>query len=313
MGQGRPSHTAFRISLSLPLLAQDPVLGDLLPAGAAEATVRLLHGAELLDTDSLEEFGRGPRARTGLVVERHLIRGQLLYLGLRKRLVDDEVREALGSGARQVLVVGTGFDTLGLRLARAHPSVLFVEIDQRSTLEAKRAGARTLGGIPPNLHWLDVDLASESLASVLEDRTTWGSDERSVVVAEGLLMYLPPAAVSRFLETVRRRTGPGSRLVFSYLRPDPRGHPYMGKIGPLIRAALRMVGEPLRWAIADEDLPAFLLNHGFLLDASPGRVDLEERYLVPAGLGGRPLGGIERLAVAERIQESERDPGEEGL
>lgn len=57
--------------------------------------------------------------------------------------MDDEVRAALAAGAIHVLVVGAGYDTLALRLAAAHPEVLFVEVDRPATLGKKRAGALT--------------------------------------------------------------------------------------------------------------------------------------------------------------------------
>ena len=196
MGQGGSSGTAFKVSLSLPFLAQDPQLAALLPEGAAVRTVCLLQAAGLLDTESVSSVGRAWRWRVAGFVDRHLVPGQLLYLGLRKRFVDDEVRAALAAGATQVLVVGAGDDTLALRLAAAHPEVLFVEVDRPATLGRKRDGALALGLTPSNLRWLAVDLDSTLLDDALGDVEDWDGARRSIVVAEGLLMYLAPPACS---------------------------------------------------------------------------------------------------------------------
>ena len=55
--------------------------------------------------------------------------GELLRLTLRKRFVDDEVRTAIDDGARQLLIVGAGFDTLGLRVTQDVSDVVVVEVD----------------------------------------------------------------------------------------------------------------------------------------------------------------------------------------
>lgn len=91
--------------------------------------------------------------------------------------------------------------------------------------------------------------------------------------------------------------GGQSRLVFTYLRADERGKPSLGKLG-FIKVSLKLVGEPLHWAVGKEGLEPFLERAGCQLLGSPERFDLHRRYLEPAGLGDQPVGKIEQVAVA---------------
>jgi methyltransferase (TIGR00027 family) len=234
-------------------------------------------------------------------LERHTMPGAALHVALRKRFVDDETRAAIRDGANQVLVVGAGFDTLSARLAGRHPNVYFVEVDQPGTHEVKRRGIEALGECHSNLQLLGVDLASTSLEDALSSVEAWRRDRMSVVVAEGVLMYLDQTAVSAFLGAVHSLTGAGSRLLFTYMQSDKSGRIYGGKLAWVTRLSLKMIGEPWCWGVGEGKLPDFLAQRGFHLIAAE-RCDLKSRYLEPTGLADRPLGDVERVAIAESMR-----------
>lgn len=147
---------------------------------------------------------RSPRTiRAYEIVERVFGRGQLLWFGVRKRWMRDVVEQSIEQGARQLLVVGAGFDPLAALVARAHPDVLCVEIDAPPTAEAKRKGIEGAGLVGSNHVVVPADLARTSIEDALRG-TGWRGDVRSVVTAEGLLMYLRPENVAGFFSQVRR-------------------------------------------------------------------------------------------------------------
>lgn len=293
------SQTAAKIGRLLVYVSADPRRAPLLPAGAAELTEALLRAAGLW-RDWQRRAYRSHRVRSALDwMEDRLLAGQSTHVALRKRVLDDETRAAIEAGAVQVLVVGAGFDTLAFRLARAHRHVRFVEIDHPATQSLKRHALDLLGDLPPNLQLQPADLGATPLPEVL-DELGWDRRARSVVVAEGVLMYLGEHEVADFLRGVASRMVPGSRLLGTYLVPDAQGRPYVGKLGGVTRASLRAIGEPLRWATTPEALATLLDETGFGMRDEPGRVDLRLRYLVPAGLGDLPLPDHERVLVAER-------------
>ena len=113
-------------------------------------------------------------------------------------------------------------------------------------------------------------------------------------------MYLDRTAVSSFLESVKQSTGRDSRLFFTTLRCDDKGRILAGRLPFLTKVPLRLMGEPWRWGIREEDLGDFLTRHGFQLERLPDHDELRRRYLAPAGLDDEPLGDIEYLAMATR-------------
>jgi methyltransferase (TIGR00027 family) len=283
MPRMRPSLTAIKLARVLVFLGYHEVVGPLLPAGAADASEALLRACGHLKPWMLR-FYESPARRAWL--ERTGDRfgpGQTLRMGLRKRFMDDEVRSALAEGARQVLVIGAGYDTLCMRLAAEFPDRRFVEIDHPATSDDKRRGLEALARTRDNLQLLGVDLATSSLADALE-RAGWVAQARSVIVAEGVLMYLPREAVAATLACLRAHTGPGSRVVFTYLHADAQGRATLGKAGWLTRLSLRLLGERLHWCVPDERaLADFVAEQGWRWIDAPQRYDLGARFLIPAG------------------------------
>ena len=107
MRKNRPSRTAPKVGAAILYLAQDPQYAALLPTGLVDETEHLLLASGALKPWHLK------LARSRLY--RWFV--DIVYLGLRKRFVQDEVEAALADGATQVLMLGAGMDTLCLRLA----------------------------------------------------------------------------------------------------------------------------------------------------------------------------------------------------
>jgi methyltransferase (TIGR00027 family) len=302
MTRTRPSRTAIKVARTLVYLGRDPALARLLPDGAAAASERLLSAA-----------GQLPPAMRWLLDQPWLHRvsdrvseslgAPPVHLALRKRFVENEMRDALAGGARQVLVAGAGYDTLCLRLAPEFAARLFVEVDHPSTHHSKRAGVEAMGATRPNLHLLGVDLGDVRLEDALGCVAGWDAGADTVIVAEAVLMYLREAAVRAFFDAVRTVTGPGSRVVFTWARGAGEGRPDVGRFGRFMVVVLRLAGEPIHWCLPDtRRLQAFLAQRGFRLEADAARLDLGRHYLAPAGLDPSRLGRLpEHMAVAERV------------
>jgi len=297
----RVSRTAVKIGNGLVAIAQNPRLAKILPKGTAEVSERLMTRSGLLKPWELSLYRKQWFGNFLSFMERLTLPGGTLSIAVRKRFFDDAVRSAIEAGATQVLVVGAGFDTLAMRLASELPEVYFVETDHPGTHEVKRRGVEALGACRPNLHLLGVDLVSRSLEKVLATLVGWRSNALSVVLAEGVLMYLDESAVSSFLDSARRCTGKGSRLVFTTLSCDDKSRIRAGNLSLLMRVSLRLLGEHWLWGIREQDLGSFLEGHGYRLERRPEDEELRRRFLVPAGLGEEPLGDVESLAIADMI------------
>lgn len=298
MTRARPSRTALKIARFMVLLDAQPRLAGVLPSGAARAVEAVLAASGAVPPSLVTMMRRPATLRFARIVESITARGQILWFGVRKRFVADAVDAAIvAGGARQLLVVGAGFDPLAALVARRHPQVTCVEVDAPATAEPKRAGLLGAGLLADNLHVVAADLARQALADVLPG--AWRRDAASVVVAEGLLMYLDEAAVRRFFADVAALTGTGTRVAFSFIDLDARGRPQLlMPMAGLTRVLLRLAGEALQWGIHPDALPAFLAEAGYRLIDRPDLAELRRRHL--DGLPGEPLTPADHLALAVR-------------
>ncbi|MCI5149612.1 MAG: class I SAM-dependent methyltransferase, partial [Candidatus Electrothrix sp. MAN1_4] len=180
----------------------------------------------------------------------------------RKAFCEQQVRDNISSGATQVLVLGAGYDTLCWRLAPEFPSVRFFEIDHPATSSLKQKGLEALG-VSENLYLLAEDLGDKELSDVLETNAHWDVTAQSVILAEGLIMYLPTEAVQSLFTQCAASVGQGSRIAFSYIPSGEDGRLNVGRWKGLMLWLQRVVGEPWLWSIRPEELSSFLQQHGW--------------------------------------------------
>jgi methyltransferase (TIGR00027 family) len=191
-----------------------------------------------------------------------MMRGQFEAFGHRKAFCERQVREGIGAGATQILVLGAGYDTLGWRLAPEFTSVNFFEIDHPATAGLKAKGIEQMGQ-RSNLHLLAENLAERRLVDVLSVNETWDRTAQTVIVAEGLLMYLPPPAPRELFGQCAAIGGAGSRIAFTYIGTGADGRPDAGRWTGLVLWILKVSREPWLWSIRPEELGGFLEESGW--------------------------------------------------
>jgi methyltransferase (TIGR00027 family) len=168
----------------------------------------------------------------------------------RKSWIEGRCRLALAEGVRRVVIVGAGFDTLALRLAPSFPSVTWVEVDHPATQGQKRRGLSNCRmATPANLHFVGADLARDAQWVQRID----ANDQPTLVIAEGLLMYLAPERVQSLLGDQLPVLAPGGlRVIFSYMVRWPTGRGGFRPSSRLVDAWLRRQHEPFTWMMAPD-------------------------------------------------------------
>jgi methyltransferase (TIGR00027 family) len=301
MARDRPSRTALKIARFMVLLDADPRLRSVLPpntASMAEAILRASGALPAWQVDMMRArwahgLYRGIEALTG--------RGQLLWFGLRKRWISERADVALSCGARQLLVFGGGFDPLATRIAASDEALLVVETDEAATAQAKRRGLEAAGFRLPNHQVLDAAVKERPLADVL-DTTSWRHDVETVVVAEGLLMYLTPVEIESFFLDLNRCVPTGSTVLCTSVYARKDGSPRVdGALARPIRFALRLAGEPMHTGLEPRNAPAFFERHGASVREQPTTEDLQAEFLVPMGLRDERVTAYEHLIAAELV------------
>ncbi len=140
-------------------------------------------------------------------------------LRARTEFFDTQVAAAVAAGPTQVVVLGAGYDDRALRFRT--PGARFFEVDHPATQDDKRRRLDEAGLDGSGLTLVAADFRVDDVAAVLE-RAGHRADLPTLVLAEGLLVYLDESAVVGLLAAVRARAADGSTLAAS-LAVHPEG------------------------------------------------------------------------------------------
>lgn len=259
MKAGRPSNTARLIAAATLLRAGDPDGASRVPPGA-EALCRAFLSGSAADRMLAAGMRRAPVRWFWRWLEARMVPGIVDHFARRKAWIERQCRAGREDGFSRLVVIGAGFDTLGLRLAREFPDLEVLEIDHPATQEVKRRALEACGMAPgPNFGFSAADLSREPLPPAA------GAARPTLFILEGLLMYLPEAEVGRLFDSLRRDPAERVRVIFSFMRRWPDGGAGFRPQSPWVRRWLAWSDEPFAWSIDPERLAAFLAEAGFEL------------------------------------------------
>ena len=294
MKAGEASATARVIAAATVLCARDPATAHLVAPGAAPWC------EEFLSTSRADRWLRAScRSAAGRaawrLVERATHRGVIRHWMLRKRWVESRVRGAIADGASQVVVLGAGFDTLGVRLAAERPDVRVVEVDHPATLAVKRPLVEgALGRGAPVMAEVDFSRDDRSQGALPPGVVDGGRG--TVFLAEGLLMYLPEARVRSLVGELATLTEGPSRLVFSFMAGRDGEAIGFEPRSVLVSRWMAVKGERFLWSLDPARAAAFARELGW---AVTGHAD----SVVLGGLDGS-AGGDRTIARGEEVIEA---------
>jgi methyltransferase (TIGR00027 family) len=144
------------------------------------------------------------------------VSGMSNLLLIRTRFIDERLRRALEDGAKQVVILGAGFDTRAYRFAELLSDKNVIEVDYRSTQEIKKRRLESaLGSLPKHVRFAEIDFKKDSLRDVLND-ADYRREVKTFFIWEGVSMYLTEGAVRETLRTLAADSTPGSSLVMDF-------------------------------------------------------------------------------------------------
>jgi len=261
MRKERPSRTAYKVALNILTLGAKPEMDKVLPARIVDATERLLIASGAASA-TVVRWHRWPKMVSIYEAFDWMLPGQFEAFAHRKAFCEQQVRDGIDAGATQVLVLGAGYDTMGWRLAPNFPDVNFFEIDHPATARLKAKGINEMGQYE-NLHLIPEDLSKRKLVDVLKSHKSWDQEAQTVIIAEGLLMYLPSSAVHDLFRQCASISGAGSRIAFTYIGKRADGRPDAGRCTGFLLWTLKATGEPWLWSIQPEQIGRVLKENGW--------------------------------------------------
>jgi methyltransferase (TIGR00027 family) len=183
-----------------------------------------------------------------------------LWIALRVAYLDSLVGAAVDQlGARQIVILGAGYDTRAARLPRA--GVRFFEVDHPATQAAKLAEIERLRGYP-------VDAATYvSCLFGAEDpidrlvAAGFATTEPALVIWEGVVPYLPEAAVRATAGRLGAALDPRSLVAFDFVSKKLATGQGVAEQDLATRDYIGGLGEPILFG-TDDPLP-LLYECGF--------------------------------------------------
>lgn len=136
-------------------------------------------------------------------------------MALRTRFFDEYLLAVTSGGIRQAVILASGLDSRAYRLNWPADTVVY-EIDQPAVVEFKTATMAGLGAKPTaTRRTVSIDLREDWPTALRASGfdpalpTAW--------LVEGLLIYLPPEAQDRLLDTITALSAPGSAVATEYV------------------------------------------------------------------------------------------------
>jgi len=270
MRDDTPSHTAQWV-------AGARGLGRLLPEAVRIADDP--YGLAFLSSGIAGLVNRSADGQAEAVTRIPGLRKWIIYMQVRTRVIDDDVRAFVAAGGRQLVMLGAGYDCRALRLTELAGCKVY-EIDHPATQDHKRAVLGRLGAISPS-HYLAWDFETHPMDDLPAALAEAGHDATALTLTiwEGVTMYLTEGAIDASLRAIATWSAPGSGLVMNYQTKAQITKPSLA--GRILRAAVQRVGEPFTFGWVPEQLPGYLEARGFELVRNDSMAESARRLLPP--------------------------------
>jgi methyltransferase (TIGR00027 family) len=222
--------------------------------------------------------------------------GSWAIITCRKRFIDDKLNEAMGN-IDPVVVLGAGMDTRAYHLTRRSDIPVF-EVDLPVNIKRKKAAVqRAIGALPSSVHLVPVDFERDDLIGALTGQG-YRTDARTFFIWEGVTQYLTEDAVRATLGSLQS-AGPGSRLVFTYVRRD-----FIDGVNlydaALLYKRFRQRHQVWRFGLDPDAVSTFIAEYGWGLVEQAGPDYYLRNYIEPTGRS-LTASQVEWTAYAEKV------------
>ena len=174
-----------------------------------------------------------------------------LWLALRTRVLDAQVRARIDDGVRQIVTLGAGLDTRAARLSSE--GTRFFEVDHPASQADKIARLARLPSYPRDaaIH-VPCDFEHDDFIAT-QSAAGFDASSPAHFVWEGVTYYLPEAAVRATLSRIATGCAARSVVAFDYVRKR-FAHGALDAEGTAARSRVAEMGEPIRFG-TDDVLP----------------------------------------------------------
>ncbi len=208
------------------------------------------------------------------------------FMAARSRIADDGILKAHSRGVRQIVVLGAGLDTIGLRHTDSNGAFKVFEVDKLEMQSWKRQHLSRVGILPPSsLVFVPIDFERDTLSDELQ-QAGLQLTEPTFFVWLGVVPYLTIDAITTTLRFAASL--PEAEIVFDYSEPAEDLPPAARASFEQRRGQVAQVGEPWISHFKPADLHALLRQVGFSSVTDRDRALLQDQFGWPPVAGAPP-------------------------
>ncbi|MFT3932962.1 MAG: SAM-dependent methyltransferase [Chitinophagaceae bacterium] len=195
----------------------------------------------------------------------------------RTKLIDNLLQQSISNGAKQLIILGAGFDTRALRLdfLRNFP---VIEIDHPDTAALKIKTLKKINKqLPGNVRYLQIDFNKQSLQHLLEQHNIDFS-VTTTIIWEGVTNYLDKKAIDATFTTLQQFPK-NSSVIFTYVDSEVFSNPERFFGAEKLLNDLKAIEE--RWTFGFEPklLAVYLQQYQFQLLTDEGAAAYRQHFV----------------------------------
>lgn len=204
-------------------------------------------------------------------------------LAARTRYIDECLSGLIDAGLKQIVIIGSGYDTRAHRIDKVKENCKVFEIDHPLTQEVKIKTIKNLFRDPQNhVTYLPMTIGQGQLDKKLL-KAGFDPNQKALFIAEGFLMFLPAFAASMLLNFICDMSAPGSVLLADWFSTSVVDGSSALKEAKAFKMFAENEGAPLRFGIPDEKAEEYFKKRGFEKVVCANAAWCKEKYFKEAG------------------------------
>jgi methyltransferase (TIGR00027 family) len=224
-----------------------------------------------------------PGLRNGVVaLSEQAAPGATGNLYCRTRYIDDALRDAMGAGIAQVVILGAGFDARAYRIPNIERIHVF-ELDLPATQRMKQAFVeKALGKLPAHVTFVPIDFDHQDISDVMS-AAGLRRDLKTFFIWEGVTQYIAAEADDRKFRYICSTAEKGSEIVFTYIDQGVIDGTARSTAAQKVASVAEKSGTPWIFGLPPSGLAEYLTQRGLEFVEEVWAPDFRTRYLDPRG------------------------------
>ena len=204
--------------------------------------------------------------------------GMYEYVIARTKYIDEVAKTAMQDGTEQILILGAGFDSRGIRFQDMANNAEIFELDAPVTQNAKIERYKEMRiVIPGNLVFIPIDFDKQSISDRLSE-CGFERGKKCLIIMEGLTMYLQSESIDSLFKIIRDFTGKESKIVFDFIYSSVINHENLYQGEKKLVESVSKSDEGFCFGLEKENLLHFLSTYGFEISDISDSTALENKY-----------------------------------